>query len=53
MQIPMIFFTIIIERRRKSASESLAQHQQEQVLAELETKRHMQYAEYPVHCTRI
>ncbi|MFM1655282.1 YrzI family protein [Brevibacillus sp. B_LB10_24] len=53
MRIPMIFFTIVIERKRKSSQEKLQSFLQEKAIAELEAKRYRQAAEYPGYCTRL
>ncbi len=49
----MIFFTIIIERKKKSVETSIAEYQQKQTIQAFEEKRFKQNAEYPEYCTRI
>jgi hypothetical protein len=53
MYIPMIFFTIIIERRVISAEEREARCRQQQAIAEWEEQRMRQASQFPEYCTRL
>jgi hypothetical protein len=53
MYIPMIFFSIIIERRVISAEESEARCRQQQAIAAWEERRLWQAAQFPEYCTRL
>lgn len=53
MQIPMIFFTIIIERRKVSQKEAYAAYLQEQAIKQLEERRIEEQMKYPEYCYRI
>jgi hypothetical protein len=53
MQIPMILFTIIIERKSSTPEELAARYLQEQTLRQLENERWEQFAQLPEYCTRM
>lgn len=53
MQIPMILFTIIIERRIVTPEELANQYKQENRIKQLEEKRWEQLAQLPEYCTRM
>ncbi len=53
MQIPMIFFTIIIEKRKKDPNEQYIWHLQQKELDRIEHQRVMQAALLPPYCTRL
>jgi hypothetical protein len=53
MYIPMIFFTIIIEKRNVTPEEREARLRQQMALQELENQRLWQSAALPEYCTRI
>lgn len=53
MYIPMIFFTIIIQKRTVTPREREARLRQQLALTEWENKRHLQAAALPDYCTRI
>lgn len=53
MYIPMIFFTIIIEKRNVSPERRAALHRQQMALQEMETQRMWKTASLPEYCTRI
>lgn len=53
MQIPMILFTIIIERKQATPEELAAQFQLEQTIQQLENKRWEQISQLPEYCTRM
>ncbi|MEJ8548276.1 YrzI family small protein [Brevibacillus borstelensis] len=50
MYIPMIFFSIRIEKRVLSPEEAEARYQQEQFIREWEEKRLLQAAQFPEYC---
>ncbi|HZG15484.1 MAG TPA: YrzI family protein [Candidatus Bathyarchaeia archaeon] len=52
MQIPMILFTIIIERKTAKPEEMASQYQQQQMIQQLENKRWEQISQLPEYCTR-
>jgi len=52
MQIPMILFTIIIERKTVKPEEAASQYQQQQMIQQLENKRWEQISQLPEYCTR-
>ncbi|MFY0546002.1 YrzI family protein [Brevibacillus sp. H7] len=53
MYIPMIFFTIIIEKRKVTPQEREAILRQQKALQELENQRLWHSAGLPEYCTRI
>jgi hypothetical protein len=53
MQIPMILFTIIIERKTYTPEELALRYRQEQTLRALEQRRWEQISQFPAYCTRL
>lgn len=53
MHIPMIFFTIIIEKRKITAEEREALYLQEKAIAEIENHRNKIAAQLPEYCYRL
>lgn len=53
MQIPMIFFTITIQRRVRTPQELEQMYQQEKLLVELEQKQLWDTLTYPEYCKRL
>lgn len=53
MQIPMIFFTVIIEKRKVTAAEQEARYLQQKAIEQLERKRQEMISGLPEYCTRI
>ncbi len=53
MQISMIFFTIVIERRKKSAEETAVAYLRAQTIRRWEEERFWQTAYYPPYGTRL
>lgn len=52
MYIPMIFFTIIIEKRKLTAKQREARYRQEQAIAQWEEQRVQTMAQFPEYCLR-
>jgi len=52
MYIPMIFFTITIERRKLTPEQKLARYQQEKAIAQWEEQKHQIYTQFPEYCIR-
>ncbi|UFJ41276.1 YrzI family small protein [Brevibacillus humidisoli] len=53
MQIPMIFFTITIQRRIRTPQELEQRYLQDKLIAELEEKRLWDTLPYPESCKRL
>ncbi|NGQ97390.1 YrzI family small protein [Brevibacillus sp. SYP-B805] len=53
MQIPMILFTITIERKTYTPEELALRYRQEQTLRELEQQRWELISRFPVYCIRM
>jgi uncharacterized protein (TIGR02413 family) len=53
MQVPMIFFTIIIEKRKATPAELEARYLQQKVIEQLENERQQIFARFPEYCTRL
>ncbi|MGC5325825.1 hypothetical protein [Brevibacillus sp. SYSU BS000544] len=53
MHISLIFFTIIIERKKKSAEAELASIHYKNTLRELKHKHEAELYSFPSYCTRI
>ncbi len=53
MQISLIFFTIIIERKKRTPEEELASLHYQQTMNELKTKQETELYSFPSYCTRI
>ncbi|WP_134687124.1 YrzI family protein [Brevibacillus migulae] len=53
MQIPMILFTVIIERKKVKPEEVASHYQQQQMIQQLESKRWEQISQLPEYCTRL
>lgn len=47
MYIPMIFFTITIEKRKLTPEQKEAKYQQEQAIAQMEERRRQIASQYP------
>lgn len=52
MYIPMIFFTIVIEKKVETPLQREARYLQQKAIEDLETKRFWQTASFPEYCTR-
>ncbi|QRG68511.1 YrzI family small protein [Brevibacillus choshinensis] len=52
MYIPMIFFSITIEKRKLTPEQQEAKYQQEQAIALWEEKKHQIAAQFPEYCIR-
>lgn len=53
MQLSMIFFTIVIERKRRTPEEEMASLHCEQVMNQLNDRLVADLHCYPSYCTRI
>ncbi|MDF2684703.1 MAG: YrzI family protein [Brevibacillus sp.] len=52
MYIPMIFFSITIEKRKVTPEQQEAKHQQKQAIAQWEEQKHQIAAQFPEYCIR-
>lgn len=52
MYIPMIFFSITIERRKLTPEQQWAKYQQKQAIAQWEAQKHEIYSQFPEYCIR-
>lgn len=53
MQISMIFFTIIIEKRKKTPEERYSEYLQQKELIRLENEYNVQKSQFPEYLTRL
>lgn len=53
MNIPMIFFTITIEKRKTTPAEMQALYLQEKAIAEIEKQREKIIHQLPEYCYRL
>ncbi|CAM3276761.1 hypothetical protein BRIN106911_04135 [Brevibacillus invocatus] len=52
MYIPMIFFSITIERRKLTPEQKWARYQQKKAIAQWEEQKHQVYSQFPEYCIR-
>ena len=53
MNLSMIFFTIIIERKKRTPEQELASLHTKQMIKERKDKQVKDLSSYPSYCTRI
>lgn len=53
MYIPMIFFSIIIEKRKLTPEQQEAQYMQQQAIAQWEEQKHQIASQFPEYCIRF